>query len=66
MSMNSITLAGRTIVLYFDPADYEMDGNGWNVLVADSAWTDRFPTLEQATAHAAELYTGLYPDKAGL
>lgn len=46
--METITLAGPTPVLYFDPADELYDGDGFNVLLADAAFVDRFATLDEA------------------
>ena len=45
---SDLALAGRTPVLYLDLDDEARDGRGYNVLFANSAFADRFATLDEA------------------
>lgn len=53
-----LSLNGPTPVLYYDPDDEALDGNGFNVLLANGLIVDRFATVEQAF----EAYRALLDD----
>jgi hypothetical protein len=46
--MDTLTLAGPTPVMYYDPADELLDGCGYNVLLANGSIAARYPTADQA------------------